>query len=157
MQLLLEMATFVVLCTCSIYMIFGTYSECLKITQKSFGEVSLRSQCCKKPLFGGDFQVLCLLKLYTRKEEDKVICIIQDLFKSNLPPCFFTSPDVPDERSSKCSLPFLACFMPEIDGVGCRHFAPDSAISEHVVVISQAASLNDYDEEAHLCRRYPCG
>ena len=118
---------------------------------------SLRSQCCKKPLFGGDFQVLCLLKLYTRKEEDKVICIIQDLFKSNLPPCFFTSPDVPDERSSKCSLPFLACFMPEIDGVGCRHFAPDSAISEHVVVISQAASLNDYDEEAHLCRRYPCG
>ena len=152
MQLLLEMATFVVLCS-SIYMIFGTYSECLKITQKSFGEVSLSY----KPLFHGDFQVLCLLKLYTRKEEDKVICIIQDLFKSNLPPCFFTSPDVPDERSSKCSLPFLACFMPEIDGVGCRHFAPDSAISEHVVVISQAASLNDYDEEAHLCRRYPCG
>ena len=67
MQLLLEMATFVVLCTCSIYMIFGTYSECLKITQKSFGEVSLfyisslRSQCCKKPLFGGDFQVLSVL------------------------------------------------------------------------------------------------
>ena len=87
MQLLLEMATFVVLCTCSIYMIFGTYSECLKITQKYFGEVSLRSQCCKKPLFGGDFQVLSVLTEVVHQERRRQ----SDLHNSRLVQIKFAS------------------------------------------------------------------
>ena len=83
MQLLLEMATFVVLCS-SIYMIFGTYSECLKITQKSFGEVS---QCCKKPLFGGDFQVLSVLTEVVHQERRRQ----SDLHNSRLVQIKFAS------------------------------------------------------------------
>ena len=83
MQLLLEMATFVVLCTCSIYMIFGTYSECLKITQKSFGEVSLSY----KPLFRGDFQVLSVLTEVVHQERRRQ----SDLHNSRLVQIKFAS------------------------------------------------------------------